>query len=87
MGANRVLLSRRDDSRKPVEHGRDQLRDPATGVGGHRALDAEADDREPEAHGRFDKRDFIWIAKNGDNQCPAGHRSIALTARRTGLPQ
>jgi len=39
------------------------------------------------AEGRFDKRDFIYIAKDDEYQCPAGERAIHRfsTLEKTGL--
>ena len=34
--------------------------------------------------GRFDKRDFIYIAKNDEYQCPAGQRAIYRLTREEG---
>ena len=42
----------------------------------HRAIRSKADDLEREGDGRFDKRDFIYIAKDDEYQCPAGQRAI-----------
>ncbi|WP_213959977.1 MULTISPECIES: IS1182 family transposase [unclassified Variovorax] len=36
------------------------------------------------AHGRFDKRDFIYIAKDDEYQCPAGQRAIYRFSRFEG---
>jgi hypothetical protein len=38
------------------------------------------------AEGRFDKRDFIYIAKDDEYQCPAGQRAIyRFTREENGL--
>ncbi len=75
-GADRAgrswLFQRRGDS--AVRRGRDH------------SPGSQATDLEQHADGRFDKRDFIYIAKRDEYRCPAGERAIwRFTTVENGL--
>jgi hypothetical protein len=48
---------------------------------GRMALRSRRDTSNAKAEGRFDKRDFIYIAKDDEYQCPAGELKAQCTTR------